>query len=174
MSQGELIEQKNWTDDELIAAGFRPYVRRKQVVMARQLPAEDSPREIPSKYEILVADGEYVICYDTGDHVGGRFEDYHRWPIRKDIFDRDYRIWDEVGWMPIPAQLHLMSLGCLPYYKIAHVWAKELVQDTPVRSLESPEPVLIPAGAWLCIGTEGEPYSMDKETFHSRYYTDSV
>jgi hypothetical protein len=38
MSQAELVKQKKRTDTELIAAGFRPYTRRKQVVMARQLP----------------------------------------------------------------------------------------------------------------------------------------
>ena len=158
----EIITQKQWTDDELIEAGFRPYVRRKQVVMARQLPEDDSPREIPSNFETLVAESGYMICYEAGETVGERFEDYHRWPIRKDIFDSNYHVWDEAGWTPTPAQLHLMSLGCLPYYKVANVWARELQKDTRVQSLESVAPVVIPAGAWLCIGTEGEPYSMER------------
>jgi hypothetical protein len=167
-----IIRQRQWTDDELFAAGFRPYVRKKQVVMARILPQQEIPRAIPSEYETLVADENYMVLYQTGDTIGQRYEDYHRWPVRRDIFQAEYRIWDEPGWRPDSPQLHLMSLGCLPYYKIASVWAKELDVPTQVQSLESPEPTTIPAEAWLCIGTHGEPYAMTADNFHSRYYGD--
>ena len=53
--------------------------------------------------------------------------------------------------------------------KKAGVWAKRLKEDTYVQSIESSGPSVAPAGAWLCIGTEGEPWSVTSEWFHTRY-----
>ena len=64
MSQSTIIRQQAWREEELFSAGFQPYVRKKQVVMARPLPPEDVPREIPSDFETLVADHPQSKCWD--------------------------------------------------------------------------------------------------------------
>jgi hypothetical protein len=89
--------------------------------------------------------------------------------VRRDLFRQTYRQWDEPDWKPNAAENHLMENGCRPFYKAVGVWAKRLRKSAYVQSLESPEPVLVPPGRWLCIGTEGEPYNMNDGNFRTRY-----
>ena len=40
----EILTQHHWTQDELRAAGFRFYRRKKTVILARELPEEEAQR----------------------------------------------------------------------------------------------------------------------------------
>jgi hypothetical protein len=164
-----VIKQRKWTEAELVAHGFRYYPRKKQIVMARKLLAPEAPKTIETAWDTLVAEAGFMICYEPGDMVWPGLEDYAHWPVAPDIFEKTYHAWDETNWVPTPPEAHLMSLGCKPYYKFTGVWAKKLAQDTFVQSLESIEPVSVPAGVWLGIGVEGEPYPIAERTFASRY-----
>ena len=168
----EVIKQKDWTDEELRAAGFHYYEHKRQVTMARVLPASEAPLEMKFAYETLVVEAGYIICYQPGDIVYPNINDYDHWPVRPDIFADAYRAWDERGWLPTAPQRHLILHGCKPYYKYTGVWARKLSRPTYVLTLESSEPTLIPEGAWLGIGSMGGPYSMDEPTFLDRYIID--
>ncbi len=165
----KVIRQKKWTKEELVARGFQYHNRRKEVVMARELPAEEAPLTIVTPWDTLIAQAGYMICYEVGDVVWPALEDYHHWPVEPRIFRESYVPWDEPDWKPSPAAARLMELGCKPFYKVTGVWAKKLAEATPVQSLESKEPVVIPPGVWLNIGVEGEPYSVSDHTFSRRY-----
>ena len=166
----ELIQQKIWSLEELAASGFAPYQRKKQLVMARRVPEIESPMIIEFPLETLIVDTNWIICYDPGQDQLSTLNDYEHWPVRIDIFERSYRFWDEANWLPTSAQQHLMQYGGKPFFKIAQVWAKKLAQNTSIQSIESPQPVLVPAGFWLLIGASGEPWYIDESTFFSRYH----
>jgi hypothetical protein len=167
-----VIRQQKWNDEELVARGFRYFPRKKQLVMARELPASEAPKTIVTAWDSLVAQAGTMICYEPGDVVWPGLDDYFHWPVEKDIFGKTYRPWDEPNWTPTGAEAHLMSLGCKPYYKYVGVWAKQLTEETVIQSLESPEPVNVPPGAWVSIGVEGEPYALSDRSFNSRYDAD--
>lgn len=164
-----IIRQRQWTPEELKAAGFRQYARKKQVVMVRQLPPEEAPLTIETTWDSLVAPAGYMICYDPGKVAWKALEDFDHWPCEPSIFDINYRAWDQPDWKPTPPEAALLRLGCKPFYKIQGVWAKRLAQPVRVQSMESQMPTTVPAGAWLVIGTEGEPYSMSERAFTTRY-----
>jgi hypothetical protein len=165
----KVIRQKQWTEEELVARGFRYFPRKKQIVMARELPASEAPKTIVTAWDTLIAQAGYMICYDPGQVVWPGLEDYFHWPVEPEIFHKTYKPWDEADLTPSPTESHLMSLGCKPYYKFVGIWAKKLNEDALVQTMESPEPVTIPPGVWLSIGVEGEPYAMSDRTFHTRY-----
>jgi len=120
-----------------------------------------------------VAQAGYMICFNLGQTVRETLHGYSHWPVRPDHFRDLYRVWHDPGWEPTPTEKHLMSLGCSPYVRHVGVWARKLEQATTVRSIESKEAVVVPAGAWLCVAARGSawgaPYSMDDEAFHARY-----
>lgn len=165
----DIIRQREWKDEELRAAGFRHYRRKKEVVMARRLPPEEAPLVIETAWDTLVANAGYMICYDPGDIVWPKLEDYDHWPCEPTIFEHNYRPWDTKNWWPTPPEAQLLKLGCKPYYKVQGVWAQRLAQPVMVQSLESPTPTTVPAGAWLVIGADGDPYSMSERAFTRRY-----
>ena len=173
MTEQEVLRQRDWTKEELVAAGFRYYDGRKRVVLARELPECEAPLTVKTAGDTLVAEAGYMICFEAGEAVRKGLYDYAHWPVRRDHFSDLYKAWDEPGWKPTPAQLHLISLGCRPYYRSLGVWAKRVTQETLVQSIESPRPVVVPRGAWICIGAIGSawgaPYSMDDESFRARY-----
>jgi hypothetical protein len=119
--------------------------------------------------EVLRAGAGDVLCYTPGTAAQPHIEDYEHWPVRRDLFKQNYKPWDDPKWRPNSAEAHLMMHGCRPYYKVSGIWAQKLGVAIYVQSLESPEPVLVPPGRWLCIGTKGEPYNMNDEDFHERY-----
>ena len=41
MGTKHILMQRDWTDQELQEAGFKYHTRKKQVVLARELPAEE-------------------------------------------------------------------------------------------------------------------------------------
>jgi hypothetical protein len=165
----DVLKQKRWTREELVARGFRYHHRKKQVVMARELPPEEAPLKIVTAWDTLIAEAGYMICYEPGETVWPALDDYMSWPVEPTIFRETYAEWDEKDWTPTPAEARLITLGCKPYYKFAGIWAKKLTKETAVQSMESPEPAKIPPGVWVGIGVEGEPYSVSDRTFHARY-----
>lgn len=165
-----VIRQQDWTEPELIRAGFEKYDRIKQVVMARRLPESESPLTIVTEWgETLVAETGYAICYRAGEVKQPTLKDYYHWPVEPYIFDDTYRPWDQREWQPTPTEQHLMELGCRPYYKMANVWAKEVKHNIWMQSPEHREPVQVGPGRFLVIGVRGEPYTMSVNEFYSRY-----
>lgn len=161
-----VLKQRNWTEEELIAANFQYYPVRKRVVMAKLLKmAED----VELTLEILSAAEGDVMCYTPGDTVRDDLDDYEHWPVQRDLFRQNYRPWNELDWIPSPPAKDLMARGCRPFYKVVGVWAQCLTRNLYVQSLESPRPALLPPGRWLCIGVQGEPYHMNDREFRDRY-----
>lgn len=165
-TEEHVLRQREWTREELERCGFNYYAPNKRVVMARILKQNTS---IESTLEILMAESGDIICYDSGDELHEQLDDYYHWPVKRDLFRRTYKRWDELGWKPNPTQAHLIGFGCLPFFKWRGIWALRLPIAIYVQSLESPEPVVVPSGRWLCIGIEGEPYNMNDEQFQARY-----
>lgn len=166
MSETAILRQHDWTDDELKAGGFQYYTPIKRLIMARLL-IEDKAIDISTE-TITGKIGDF-ICYLPDTQAKASPDDYEHWPVRRDIFFKNYKLWDEPNWQPNPAEQHLKTAGCEPYYKFLGVWAQRLHKGRRVQSLESPAPVLVPAGYWLMIGVAGEPYSTTDDDFRSRY-----
>ncbi len=171
MSTTRILQQRNWTEAQLRAAGFEYFLKRKLLVMARELT---HTRRIDVSLETLVAQPGDILCFDPGDKRRKSLNDYDHWPVRGDLFQSVYRPWDERNWQPNAAEQHLLKHGCRPYYKVSGVWARRLRRSMLIQSLESPHPVKVPAGYWLCIGSQGEPYHMSDRKFHERYVADLV
>ena len=166
MFAGQVLRQRPWTETELKTTGFTYFEPIKRLVMARLLK---EITDVQVTLEVLVADEGDIICYTPGAVLHDNLDDYEHWPVRRDLFKQTYKRWNLVGWKPTEPEVFLLSKGCRPYYKSVGVWALKLTMGVTVQSLESPEPVLVPAGRWLCIGTEGEPYNMSDKNFRIRY-----
>jgi len=162
----KVLRQRPWTEEQLRKAGFHYYPPIKRVVMAKML---DDNANIETTLEILNADKGDIMLYTPGDELHDNLDDYDHWPVRVDLFRHTYARWNDMTWQPTPTQKFLMSRGCLPYYRTRGVWALRLPINIYIQSLESPEPVVVPAGRWLAIGSEGEPYHMSDKSFHERY-----
>ena len=166
MTDTLILRQRKWTDDELKAGGFRYFQPIKRLIMARLL-AEN--KRIDIETETITGKIGDFICYRPGTEARDNADDYDHWPVRRDIFFKNYKAWDDPDWQPNPAERHLLSTGCQPFYKALGVWAQRLHHPQRVQSLESPIPAVISPGYWLIIGVEGEPYSMSDESFRGRY-----
>src|ERR1051325_2392875 len=151
----KVLRQRPWTDAQLSKAGFRHYAPIKRVVMAKML---DDDANIETTLETLTADKGDIMLYTPGDELHDNLDDYDHWPVRVDLFRQTYARWDDMTWLPTPTQKFLMSQGCLPYYRKRGVWALKLPISIYIQSLESPEPVIVPAGRWLAIGSGGGPH----------------
>lgn len=169
----EVIRQRNWTEAQFLAAGFRYYARRRQLTMAARIPASHAPLKIAYALETVLADAGDVLCFDAETTPRPRLLDYDHWSVKPAVFLATYRKWDMTDWAPTPTQAQLWARGCRPYYKHAGAWARQLTTPTYVQSLESPEPALIPAGAWLLIGSEGAPWHNTDALFRERYVIDA-
>ncbi len=164
----KVLRQRPWTESELISHGFQHYEPIKRLVMARVTKAIT---EVHVTLEVLVAEEGDIICYTPGTVVHENLDDYEHWPVKVELFRQNYKKWDTKDWEPNPAEIHLLANGCRPYYKAVGIWALKLPIGIYVQSLESPEPAIVTAGRWLCIGVEGEPYNMNDNSFHERYIT---
>ncbi len=167
MTTEQVLRQRVWTEEELKASRLKYYSPRKQRIMARTLII---PTKVEMTIEILSADKGDIMVYDPGD--GAKLqdvEDYDHWPVKRDLFNKTYKLWDDLKWQPNEAELHLIMHGCRPYYKHKGVWAMRLEKPVLIQSLESPKPVEVPPGRWLIIGSEGEPYHMADKKFRERY-----
>ncbi len=169
----DVIRQRRWTPEELQAAGFRYYPRRKELTLARVLPEAEAPLWIETAWAVLEADAGDMICYrpEPGE-ARAALDEYDHWPVRPDIFAQDYAAWDVPDLPDFPAVRQLLAAGCRAYYKRAGCWARRLAAPTAVLSLESAEPVVYPPGGWLCIGTAGEPWVQPDASFRERYQVD--
>ncbi len=165
----EIIRQHTWTEAELCTEGFRYFGRKKEIVMARRLPAAEAPLQVTMNHETVTVPAGYIICYSPGKNVQHKLDEYEHWPCANDDFEASYVEWDELKWKPRPAERDLMTRGCRPYYKNIGVWAKRLKQPTYIQSKESPKPFLVPVGDWVVIGNKGAPYHMDDAGFRARY-----
>lgn len=166
MQEPPVWKQRHWGDTELRELGFQPYETQRQIRLARLV---EEPGEIEITKEKLELEAGYMLCYNAGIQAKPSLKDYDQWPVRFDLFHKNYKPWPLEGWQPNAAEKHLMENGCKPYYKAASVWARRLKKPVYVQSLESPKPVKIPAGRWLCIGLEGEPYHMGDKKFREHY-----
>jgi hypothetical protein len=168
----EIIRPRKWTKDELRKAEFRYFPRRKQLVMAARLPETIAPLHIQYPLETVVAEAGDVLCFEPANELRTRLSDYDHWSVKLDIFLKTYRNWDQSDWIPNPQVQFMMDRGCKPYYKRSGAWAKRLTEPTWIESLESPNPIQVPAGMWLFIGPSGEPWHGEDETFRARYVVD--
>jgi len=164
-----ILKQRAWTDTELIAAGFHYYERKKQLVMAARLPGDLAPLEIHYPLETVIANEGDVICFDPGDHYRPALVEYDHWSVKYSIFIETYRNWDQSTWTPSPQVRFLMERGCKPYYKAQGAWSKQVNEPVWIQSLESPDPLEVPSGMWLMIGTKGEPWHVEDDKFRERY-----
>ena len=169
MSPQKVYVQRQWTDQELIADGFLYYRPVKRVTMVRMLPPEEAPKTMKAAGNTITAEAGYWIAYAAGKVLKTALDDYKPRPIEPQIFAETYRPWDEPQEQLTPTQAHLQQLGCRPYYKTAGVWAKQLDAETKVQGIESAQPSLAPKGAWLCVGMEGEPWSITEDWFKTHY-----
>lgn len=161
--------QRHWTQDELRERGFHFYRRKKTVILARELPIEEAPKVIQVEYDTLVAHAGYIICYDPDDErVQPSIDHYPQRPVEPDTFYKTHKLWDE-QWTPTPAEIDLLQSGCLAYYKVSGVWAKQVSEPTLLRSNESVDTITVPPGGWILIGGGGEPYSTNDSEFWERY-----
>jgi len=179
MSEPEVLRQRDWTEDELRAAGFAYLQPRSDwLVLARELPAAEAPLTIVTGWDTLVAEAGFMICFDAGDAPRAARYGHSLWPVHPNHFRDIYVPYDDPGWQPSAAQRHLLSLGCRPYRRRVGVWATKLTADRLVQSPESPQPVVVPRGSWLCLGaggaTRGVPYSMDETALRQRYVLPEV
>jgi hypothetical protein len=71
-----VLRERNWTEAELVAAGFQYYPCRKRAVMARELPASEAPLTIRTDWDILIAGAGYRICFSAGDTVRQSLYEY--------------------------------------------------------------------------------------------------
>jgi hypothetical protein len=169
MNQQKVYVQRQWTDDELTADGFLYYRPVKRMTMVRLLPPEEAPKIMKAAGNTITAEAGYWIAYAAGDTLKAALDDYKPRPIDPEIFAETYRPWDEPREKLTPTQAHLQQLGCTPYYKTAGVWAKLLTAETRVQGMESAQPSVAPKGAWLCVGMEGEPWSITDVWFQAHY-----
>ena len=166
----EIIQQRHWTKEELIARGYTFYERKKTVVMARKVPADAKPYIITTRQgDRLHVEPNYVMCYHAGETVYEALEDYERWPVAASIFAKSYKTWDEPNWVPTSSEQQLIQLDCRPYYKFAGVWVKRSEGDDRIQSLEHDAPVTVPTGDYIAIGIDGEPYRIGETTLNNRY-----
>jgi hypothetical protein len=165
----DVLRQREWTEDELRAAGFRLYQRKKQLVMARALTADEAPLTLQLGPDTVVATPGYMLCYNPAQGIRPTLADYDRWPVEPSIFAATYAPWDVPDWQPTAEEQHLLDLGCRPYYKWTGVWARRLAEPLRLQSRESAEPVTVPPSMWIAVGAEGEPWSISDATFRDRY-----
>jgi len=170
----DILRKRDWTEAQLKADGYHYFQRRKALMMAGRLPPFAAPLRIVYELETRIAEAGDVLVFEPGMRTRRSLYDYEYWSVKPDIFKQTYRKWDTDGWMPNPPQAHLMRYGCRPYYKVAGVWARRLSKPTRVQSIESPIPVLVEPGAWVLIGTQGEPWYNDDASFRNRYVLEEV
>jgi hypothetical protein len=169
-SQKKVYVQQHRTYQKLVADGFHNYHPIKRITMVRRLSAKDAPMMIETDGEMLTAEAGYWIAYVAGKDLKETLNDYEPRPIDPGVFAKTYRPWNQAKKNLSVTQAHLQQLGCQAYYNFSGVWAKQLTAEVLVQRMENEEPLLAPAGAWLCIGMEGEPWSVTEAWFREHYF----
>lgn len=162
----EVLQQRDWTDEDLLAAGFRFFLPRKRLVMARAMGQARTIRTADGPLQALPGD---MLCFRPDGRARARADEHEHWPVRRDLFDQNYQRWDE----PLPDLPDLpvfFQSGHTAWYKHRGVWARRLTARRRIQSLESARPVQVRAGQWLLIGSAGEPWHMDDDAFGGRYF----
>lgn len=160
-----VLRQRDWSEEALRAAGFRHFQPRKRLVMAREL---GNARTIRTADGALHARPGDMLCYRPDEQTRAHPDEHEHWPVRRELFEKNYRPWDEV--LPDLADLPLFfQAGCSAWYKHGGIWAQRLATRQLIQSLESATPVQVAAGQWLLIGSAGEPWHMNDAAFRSRY-----
>lgn len=174
MESKKVLTQRNWSDQELIEAGFKYYHRKPRIVLARELPVEEAPLKIYYKHDELIATAGYMICFTAGWCKKKALYDYHHWPVAPDHFADYYVELDDPNWKPSRGQRHLLSLGCKPYINPVGVWAKKLTKPQMIQGVEHEQPFEVPQDAWLLIAAKGSargaPYWVEDQAFQGRYF----
>lgn len=179
MDQEKVYVQQDWTDEALLNDGFVSYLPVKRITMMRMmspekvLPDEKVLSDVENEEDaaaILPPKPRYWLAYRVGSDSASPADEYDSQPIEAQVFAATYRYWDEPDWQPTTSEGHLQRLGCLPYFKFAAVWAKQLTAETWVQSTGSAKPVLAPVGAWLCVGADGEPTTETEDRFQAHYF----
>jgi hypothetical protein len=169
-----VIRQRDWSEQELLANGFRYYERKKSVVLARELPPEEAPLKMYYENDTHIATAGYMICFSADWRRKKNLYDYDHWPVAPNHFADTYLEWDDPTWKPNRGEKHLMSLGCKPYYNAVGVWAKKLTQPQWIQNPEQSKPFEVPAGAWLLLGAKGSalgvPYWSTDKGFKGRFF----
>ncbi|MEZ4671370.1 MAG: hypothetical protein R3E39_26000 [Anaerolineae bacterium] len=161
-----VLRQRPWSEDQLKRSGFFHYQPVKRMVMAKIV---SDMTQVAVTLEVLTANSGDVMLYSLDNTPRATIEDYDHWPVKRHIFMQNYARWDAPDWHPNDIESKFLSEGCLPFYRKQGVWALKLPIGIYVQTLESPEPVVVPKGRWLLIGSEGEPYSQSDEDFYQRY-----
>lgn len=162
----EILRQRDWSEDALRAAGFRLWLPRKRLVMARAAGVARTVRTADGPLQARSGD---MLCYRPDEQARARLDEHEHWPVRRELFERNYRPWDEA--LPDLADLPaFLQAGFSAWYKHRGVQAQRLSARRRVQSLESAQPVQVAAGHWLLIGSAGEPWHMDDAAFRSRYF----
>ena len=176
MKTENILTQRNWSEQELSDAGFKYYKRKKRIVLARELPAEEAPLKMKYNHDELIATAGYMICFAANWRKKKSLYDYHHWPVASDHFADLYTEFIDPKWKPNRGQRHLMSLGCKPYVNLIGVWAKKLEQSQMIQGVEHDEPFEVPKGAWLLLAAKGSakgaPYWSSAKGFSSFFYLD--
>lgn len=160
-----VLRQRDWNEEALRAAGFRHFQPRKRLVMARELGCARAVRTADGALEARPGD---MLCYRPDEQARAHPDEHEHWPVRRDLFEQNFRPWDEL--LPDLADLPLFfQAGCSAWYKHGGVWAQRLARKRLIQSLESAAPVQVAAGQWLLIGSAGEPWHMSDAAFRSRY-----
>ena len=174
MESSKVLMQREWTDQELITAGFKYYHRKQRVVLVRELPAEEAPLKLYYEQDELIATAGYMICFAAGWRKKKSLYDYHHWPVAPDHFADYYVELDDPHWKPRRGQSHLLSLGCKPYINPVGVWAKKLERPQMIQGVEHEQPFEVPQGAWLLLAAKGSargaPYWVADKAFQDRFY----
>jgi hypothetical protein len=169
MIQQKVYIQRDWTDQELVADGFLSYRPVKHITMVRMLPPEEAPKTMKAAGNTITAEAGYWVAYVAGETLKATLDDYNPRPIEPVIFAETYRHWDEPNIELTPTETHLQELGCNTYYKTGSIWAKKLDTEIWVQGIESNKPTRTPSGMWLCVGMEGEPWSITDAWFQAHY-----
>lgn len=160
--------QQQWTDQALLADEFLSYRAVKRITMARMLLPDQAPKIMKIDAHTIIDETGYWVVYVAGETVK-TMDDYKPRSIEPTIFAKTYRPWDVPNRELTLTEVQLQRFGCQPYYKIMGVWAKRVTNEIWVQSLEGNKPLLAPKGTWLCIGSEGEPWSMTDVWFQAHY-----
>src|SRR5262249_5147331 len=150
------------TEIELKSHGFQRYDPFKGLFRVR---VKKEIIRVLVKLEFLLAEKDGVICFIPATFAHKNLYNYHHCTVKTEFCRQNYIKRGTSKWDPTPAEIHLLANGCRPYYKAVGIWALKLPVGIYVQSLESPEPAIVPAGRWLCIGVEGEPYNMNDHSF---------
>ena len=157
---------------------FTYYKRRPRRSMVRTTNAFEQNMEIKTEWgeTLYLADRMSFLIFDPSEHDQARpINKIGHWPVAADIFATTYKViyapYDELS----PAEQSLADQGCFAATKNEGTYATLLTDDVYIRGLEHPDdepPVLVPAGRWLIIGPDGEPYNTTNEKFAELYFVE--